>query len=303
MSVLALRRGFALGSRPALCFFLGIRPVMQFWRSTLPSKCGCPYKPVTVFCPRFAPALRFCCRVLTSVYVRAGVASRLCPRFAPGLAILLSRFDFGLCPRWRCGAALPSVRARLIVSVEVFYPRFTPAVCRIAPNRTACDILRFYSAGSRSPFVRSRGVGTVICLGRFTSGLFVYLWRSRRGYRGHEERGTGKRGWRRSLCALLRRRIGFEMLSAGSTLGATRPQTCAKESSTLWTLFRGWPSGKVYFTQRCYASTCSQPLCTFAQPHRPCNAFRGEYAGAPRPRLRQRVFDSLDSLHAAAGLP
>ena len=29
---------------------------------------------------------------------------------------------------------------------------------------------------------------------------------------------------------------------------------------------------------------------------------RGEYAGAPRPRLRQRVFDSLDSLHAAAGL-
>ena len=36
-------------------------------------------------------------------------------------------------------------------------------------------------------------------------------------------------------------------------------------------------------------------LCVFAQSHWPCNAFRGEYAGAARPRLRQRVFDSLDS--------
>ena len=43
-------------------------------------------------------------------------------------------------------------------------------------------------------------------------------------------------------------------------------------------------------------------LYAFAQPHWPCESFRGEYAGATRPRLRQRVFDSLDSLHAAAGL-
>ena len=43
-------------------------------------------------------------------------------------------------------------------------------------------------------------------------------------------------------------------------------------------------------------------LCAFAQPHWPCESFRWEYAGATRPRLRQRVFDSLDSLHAAAGL-
>ena len=63
-------------------------------------------------------------------------------------------------------------------------------------------------------------------------GLAVCLRRSRRG-----DRGCGERGWRRGACALLRNRIGFEMLSAGSTLGAARPQTCAKESSTLWTLF------------------------------------------------------------------
>ena len=42
--------------------------------------------------------------------------------------------------------------------------------------------------------------------------------------------------------------------------------------------------------------------CVFAQPHWLCGVFRREYAGAARPRLRQRVFDSLDSPHAAAGL-
>ena len=126
-------------------------------------------------------------------------------------------------------------------SVGMFYVRITPAVCRIAPNRTACAVFRSYSAGSRSPFTRSRGVGAVICLGGFTSGLCVSLWRSRRGYRGAgtRERGTG---------------------------------------------------------------LAARPLCVFAQPHWHCEFFRGENAGAARPRLRQRVFDSLDSLHAAAGL-
>ena len=49
---------------------------------------------------------------------------------------------------------------------------------------------------------------------------------------------TGKRGWRRGACASLRNRIGFEMLSAGSTLrqnveAALRPpQTASK--SRMW---------------------------------------------------------------------
>ena len=114
----------------------------------------------------------------------------------------------------------------------------TPAVCLLT-NRTACGMLRFYSAGSRSPFARPRDVGAVICLGWFTSGLDVFLWRSRRDCRGH-----GERGWRRGLYALLRNHIGFAVLSAGSTLGlnveaALRPPQTAPKSLRLSGLSSG----------------------------------------------------------------
>ena len=112
----------------------------------------------------------------------------------------------------------------------------TPAVCLLT-NRTACGMLRFYSAGSRSPFVRSRDVGAVICLCGFTSG-WPFPYGDLDGITGDGgdagNRATG--GWRRGLYALLRNHIGFAMLSAGSTLGLRAPD-CAKESSTLWTLF------------------------------------------------------------------
>ena len=36
---------------------------------------------------------------------------------------------------------------------------------------------------------------------------------------------------------VLREHIGFAAFSAGSPLGAARPQTCAKEPLALWTLF------------------------------------------------------------------
>ena len=53
-----------------------------------------------------------------------------------------------------------------------------------------------------------------------------------------ENEGTGERGERRERrtesaarqSAFLRDRIGFVMFSAGSPLGAARPQTCAKET-------------------------------------------------------------------------
>ena len=85
---------------------------------------------------------------------------------------------------------------------------------------------------------------------------------------------TGLRGWRCGLCASLRSRIDLVMLSAGSTLGLRAPD-CAKESSTLWTLFA---------LRRDWVGADSWPLCAFAQAHWLCYAFRGEYAGAARPQ-------------------
>ena len=60
--------------------------------------------------------------------VRAGTVLR-------GGAVLLQRFAFG--SRRLCG------------SLEMSCVRFTPAVCRRAPNRTACAALRSYSAVGR----------------------------------------------------------------------------------------------------------------------------------------------------------
>ena len=76
------------------------------------------------------------------------------------------------------------------------------------------------------------GCRAVIGLGEFTSGLSVFLWRSRR-----RTKERGERSRRRGGRALLRDHIGFAAFSAGSPLGAARPQTCAKEPLALWTLF------------------------------------------------------------------
>ena len=116
--------------------------------------------------------------------------------------------------------------------------RFTPAVCLLT-NRTACGMLRFYTAGSRSPFVRSRDVGAVICLCGFTSG-WPFVCGDLDGATGD----AGYGGWRRGACALLRGRIGSEMLSAGSTLGlnveaALRPPQTASKSLRLSGLSSG----------------------------------------------------------------
>ena len=154
------------------------------------------------------------------------------------MRVLLGWFAFGARLSLRlCWGGLRSVHA----CCEVLLTRFAlvHACCLSFDKQDGLRYLAFLFRRSRSPFVRSRGAGAVICLGGFTSSLYVYLWRSRRGYRRRGNAGngrTGLRGWRRGTCALLRRHIGFVMLSAGSTLGLRAPD-CAKESSTLWTLF------------------------------------------------------------------
>ena len=102
-----------------------------------------------------------------------------------------------------------------------------------------------FRRGSRSPFVCSR---IIVRLSGLVGSLRVcsFIYGDPDGVTGdtrNGERGTGERGWRRSVSALLRNHIGFAMFSVGSPLGLRAPN------------------------------------------------------------LRQRVFDSLDSLHAAAGLP
>ena len=142
----------------------------------------------------------------------------------------------------RCGLPLRLCRGdlpRCVPSAMRFCCRvlcsITPAVCLLT-NRTACGMLRSYTAGSRSPFVRSRDVGAVICLCGFTSG-WPFVCGDLDGITGDAGNGvTEERGWRRGLYALLRKHIGLAGLSAGSTLGLRAPD-CAKESSTLWTLF------------------------------------------------------------------
>ena len=69
----------------------------------------------------------------------------------------------------------------------------TPAVCRIAPNRTACDMFRSYSAVGRDRHACVLDGRAVIGLGGFISGLRVSLWRSRQRTkgRGNAENGVG----------------------------------------------------------------------------------------------------------------
>ena len=138
------------------------------------------------FCHRFVPDL---CNSIVAFCLSSRMTSRfwraVCPRFTPGLAALLPRFA--------------SVRARPCSSIAAFCLGSRPALqlyCGVLPSFTpvffplsgkkeaACGILRSCSAGSRSPFVRSRCVSAVIGRSKFTSGLAVYLWRSRRSYRG-----------------------------------------------------------------------------------------------------------------------
>ena len=124
--------------------------------------------------------------------------------------------------RFYCGV-LPSVHACLFSFVR--------------KKETACDILRFYSAGSRSPFVRSRSALRLSALaGSLRACAFIYGDPD-----GLPE--NGERGWRRGFCALLRRRIGLDMLSAGSTLGLRAPNLRQRVFDSLDSLH--WVRGKV----------------------------------------------------------
>ena len=121
----------------------------------------------------------------------------------------------------------------------------TPAVCRLCAKQDGLRYVPFlFRRGSGSPVVRSR-------MSRGYRALLVHFGLARFFMAiPTENEGTRRTESAARQSAFLREHIGFAAFSAGSPLGAACPQTCAKESSTLWTLLRGWTSGKVRFARR-----------------------------------------------------
>ena len=120
---------------------------------------------------------------------RGGCSARRWGSLAGGMLVLCRA----------CGSlGMSCVRSRL----SLRFPRgvlcsLTPAVCRLCAKQDGLrDVAFLFRRGSRSPVARSRGVGAVICLGGFISGLYVSLWRSRRvtGTRGRSYEGDGAGG-------------------------------------------------------------------------------------------------------------
>ena len=142
-----------------------------------------------------------------------------------------------------CGVGR-SVRACQYGSIEMSCVWFTPA------NTVLLKCLTF---GSRlSLFLRQEkrdGLREVAFLFRRGSGSPVVRSQAPYGYRTYLvyfgivrflaaiPTGHGERSRRRGVNTFLRKHINLAMLSAGSPLGAARPQTCAKEPLALWTLF------------------------------------------------------------------
>ena len=167
---------------------------------------------------------------------RRGSVAAFCARLTPVNMFLLECFAFGsrlsICFYW---GVLRLLHACLFSFVR--------------KRETACDMFRSCSAVGRDRHSCVLGCRAVIGLGWFTSGLRVSLWRSRQRTKETERtRGTRERSRRRGMSALLRDHIGFAVFSAGSTLGLRAPD-CAKESSTLWTLFI-WFAAWMRFTRR-----------------------------------------------------
>ena len=140
----------------------------------------------------------------------------------PAPTFLLERFTFDhVCPYVPIGAF--HVRSRLLFDAQRQTERLAECFVPIPPwvgiaNSAFSKAMRLsHSVGSLRDCTFSGGDPD--------------------GERGDEgTRKAGEQNRRRGARALLRDHISFAMLSAGSPLGATRPQTCAKEPLALWTL-------------------------------------------------------------------
>ena len=153
-----------------------------------------------------------------------------------GIALLSQRFDFGLRPALRfCCSVFFSAYARLCVSgaASCLRSRLLFAAWR-QTGRLAVSCVSI-------PPGRDRHSCVLAALARLSAlegslRACTFLCGDLDGVRGTELRGARGTGLAARLCASLRNHIGLATLSAGRTLGLRAPD-CAKESSTLWTLF------------------------------------------------------------------
>ena len=128
------------------------------------------------------------------------------------------------------------------VSIGMSCVQITPAVCRMSAKQDGLRYVPFlFRRGSRSPIARSRIAGAIIRLGWFTSGLRVFCGDPDgiRKKRGDAENGVGGAAWVR-FCVII---LALRRFPRGVRWGEMwkphcgRAPDCAKESSTLWTLF------------------------------------------------------------------
>ena len=164
------------------------------------------YVPVGMSCVRITPVIRSCWNVLRSDHA--------CHTF------LLECLAFGL---------------RLsYVPVGMSCVRITPVSFPLSgkERRLAVSCVSI-PRGSGSPLELSRRLcGYRTCLVHFWIVRFFVAIPT-------EYEGTRRTESAARQSTLLRESLGLVMLSAGSTLGLRAPD-CAKESSTLWTLFLGF---------------------------------------------------------------
>ncbi len=268
---------WACNSGGALCLGSRVRP--------------CGYG--AAFCPRFA---RWACnsggRFVLGSCVRPCVSvGAICPRFASGLAVMAQRFAIGLCPTFAIlfycsvlpqfahdlailAGGLSSVHARHCGSVAAFFSRFTLGIAILSPR---------FAIGLRAAMRFCCG-----SLPQFTPVFFPLSGKKKRLAVSYVPVPPGRD---RHSCVLA---VSARLSGAVGSLRVW-PFICGDLDGVTGDAGNGERGTGL-------RGLTARPLYIFAQPHWPCGSFRGEYAGAARPRLRQRVFDSLDSPHAAAGL-
>ena len=147
----------------------------------------------------------------------------------------------------RTSLSLPALRRNCACprgSVAGICPRFTPVFFPLSGKKRRLAVSYVPVPPGRDR--HSRVLAVSARLSAFVGSLRVwpFLYGDLDGVTGVRGHGNGERGWRRGLCALLRKRFGLAMLSAGSTLGlnveaALRPPQIAPKSLRLSGLSSG----------------------------------------------------------------